>query len=51
MIVEFGCGGEIYGCCFEKKRNCIGIDLSIAVEPAYENLKHYEDVLIVQGDI
>ncbi len=52
MIVEFGCGGGRYmDVVLRKKGIAIGIDLSIAVEPAYENLKHYQDILIVQGDI
>lgn len=52
MIVEFGCGGGRYmDVVLRKGGVAIGIDLSLAVEPAKENLKNYENVLIVQGDI
>jgi len=52
MIVEFGCGGGRYmDVVLRKGGIAIGIDLSIAVEPAKENLSHFENVLIVQGDV
>jgi SAM-dependent methyltransferase len=52
IIVEFGCGGGRYmDVVLRKGGIAVGIDLSIAVEPAMENLSHYENVLIVQGDV
>ena len=51
-IVEFGCGGGRYmDVALKKGAMVVGIDLSIAVEPANKNLAHYDNYLIVQGDI
>jgi SAM-dependent methyltransferase len=52
LVVEFGCGGGRYmDVALKKGATVVGIDLSLAVEPAYENLKEFDNYLIVQGDI
>src|SRR3954452_7101798 len=52
MIVEFGCGpGRFLDVVRRRGGVAVGIDLSMAVEPARENFRDDPDVLIVQGDI
>jgi SAM-dependent methyltransferase len=52
LVTEFGCGGGRYmDIALQRGATVVGIDLSLAVEPAYENLKKYKNYLVVQGDI
>ncbi len=52
LVVEFGCGpGRFLDIVRRRGGIAVGIDMSVAVEPARENFKDDADVLIVQGDI
>jgi SAM-dependent methyltransferase len=52
LVVEFGCGGGRFLDVVRRKGAvAVGIDMSMAVEPARENFFDDPDVLIVQGDI
>jgi SAM-dependent methyltransferase len=52
LVVEFGCGpGRFLDIVRRRGGIAVGIDMSMAVEPARENFKGDPDVLIVQGDI
>jgi SAM-dependent methyltransferase len=52
LVVEFGCGpGRFLDIVRRRGGIAVGIDMSMAVEPARENFRHDPDVLIVQGDI
>lgn len=52
LVVEFGCGpGRFLDMVRRRGGIAVGIDMSMAVEPARENFRGDPDVLIVQGDI
>ncbi len=52
LVVEFGCGpGRFLDIVRRRGGIAVGIDMSMAVEPARENFRDDPDVLIVQGDI
>jgi SAM-dependent methyltransferase len=52
LVVEFGCGpGRFLDIVRRRGGIAVGIDMSIAVEPARENFAGDKDVLIVQGDV
>lgn len=52
LVVEFGCGpGRFLDVVRRRGGIAVGIDMSMAVEPARENFKGDANVLIVQGDI
>lgn len=52
LVVEFGCGpGRFLDIVRRRGGVAVGIDMSMAVEPARENFGGDPDVLIVQGDI
>ena len=52
LVVEFGCGpGRFLDVVRRRGGVAVGIDMSMAVEPARENFRDDPDVLIVQGDI
>lgn len=52
LVVEFGCGpGRFLDIVRRRGGIAVGIDMSMAVEPARENFRNDTDVLIVQGDI
>jgi SAM-dependent methyltransferase len=52
LVVEFGCGpGRFLDVVRRRGGVAVGIDLSMAVEPARENFRNDPDVLIVQGDV
>jgi len=52
FVVEFGAGGGRFLDMVRKKGGiAVGIDLSMAVEPARENFKDDTHVLIIQGDV
>jgi SAM-dependent methyltransferase len=52
LVVEFGCGpGRFLDVARRRGAIAVGIDMSMAVEPARQNFKDDRDVLIVQGDI
>jgi len=52
LVVEFGCGpGRFLDIVRRRGGIAVGIDMSMAVEPARENFRNDPDVLIVQGDI
>lgn len=52
LVVEFGCGGGRFLDIVRRKGAiAVGIDMSMAVEPARENFLDDPNVLIVQGDI
>ncbi|HWW74964.1 MAG TPA: methyltransferase domain-containing protein [Pyrinomonadaceae bacterium] len=52
LVVEFGCGpGRFLDVVRRRGGRAVGIDMSMAVEPARENFRGDPDVLIVQGDV
>lgn len=52
IVVEFGCGpGRFLDIVRRRGGIAVGIDMSMAVEPARENFAGDANVLIVQGDI
>lgn len=52
LVVEFGCGpGRFLDIVRRRGGIAVGVDMSMAVEPARENFRDDPDVLIVQGDI
>jgi SAM-dependent methyltransferase/uncharacterized protein YbaR (Trm112 family) len=52
LVLEFGCGpGRFLDIVRRRGGIAVGIDMSIAVEPARENFAGDHDVLIVQGDV
>ena len=52
LVVEFGCGpGRFLDIVRRRGGLAVGLDMSMAVEPARENFSNDPDVLIVQGDI
>jgi len=52
LVVEFGCGpGRFLDIARRRGAIAVGIDMSMAVEPARQNFKNDREVLIVQGDI
>lgn len=51
-ILEIGCGnGRFLDVLSKSGAVCYGMDLSLSVESAYNNLKNRENVFIVQGDL
>jgi SAM-dependent methyltransferase len=52
LVVDFGCGpGRFLDIVRRRGGIAVGIDMSMAVEPARENFRDDPNVLIVQGDI
>ncbi|MFA6922777.1 MAG: methyltransferase domain-containing protein [Bacteroidales bacterium] len=52
LIIDFGCGGGRFIDVVRKKGGTVvGIDMSLAVEPAKEYFINDKNVLIIQGDI
>jgi len=52
LVVEFGCGpGRFLDVVRRRGGIAVGIDMSMAVEPARANFRDDTDVLIVQGDV
>jgi SAM-dependent methyltransferase len=52
LVVEFGCGsGRFLDIARRRGAVAVGMDISMAVEPARQNFNNDSDVLIVQGDI
>lgn len=52
LVVEFGCGpGRFIDIVRQRGGTAVGIDLSIAVEPARQNFRDDPEVLILQADI
>lgn len=52
-VLDAGTGMGIPSCCIAENgaENVFGVDISSAIEVAYENTKHLSQVSIVQGDI
>ncbi len=52
VVLDIGCGmGRFLEIVQPQAAEVVGVDLSLAVDSAYNNLKQYENVHIVQGDI
>lgn len=52
LVIEFGCGpGRFLDIVRRRGGIAVGLDMSMAVEPARQNFSGDTDVLIVQGDI